>query len=213
MISPCQDQQPPWGEGLEGPHQMLAFTQSHGNASCKAPQLNIYSPLRGCKPTAHRLIQAPRLGYSVSGAGPATGSGLLCAGGGAQAAPGVFTRAQLRAVPPGGALLLAMAEEQAPQHKHKSSGCLSTSTGIHWPEQVRGQAQSQWGEERGDSASRERGEHFPSKPNYSTSILDIFKKTSCDSQAQPGLRTTDLRSRCLSASQNEIRLHSFYFIS
>lgn len=125
----------------------------------------------------------------------------------------VHSAAQRRAGPPGGALFPAMAGEQAPQHGHKSGGCFIASTNVHRPERVHGQAQPPQGEGRGYSASREKGERLPSSPNDSTSMWGSFKKTSCDSKVQPGLRTTDLQSRCLTARQSEIRLNELSSVS
>lgn len=120
-ISPNQGQQPPWGEDLEGPHQMLAFTQSHKKAANKAPPLIIYSHLHTgrSKPprlASHLQVQALPLTRLARGSSVRLGSGCpRC----------VHSGAQHRAVPPGGAPLPAMAEEQASQHKPSQVATLS----------------------------------------------------------------------------------------
>lgn len=87
----------------------------------------------------------PRLGCSASGPGPAEGAPSAV---GLRLPRWVRSGVQLLTVPPGGALLLEMAEEQAPLSRHVSRGCFIMSTNCHRPEQVHGPAQSQWGRER-----------------------------------------------------------------
>lgn len=213
MISPYQGQQPSWGEGLEGPHQMLALTQSHKNAAYKAPNQTFILISGAASPLHTGGSKPPRLGCSASGAGPAVSLGApRCRL--AQAAPGVFTLG-----PSSGQCLQGELFSGRWQKSKPYSTSTSQVAALSRPPTFTGQSKfmakpSLNGERRGDTLPPGRGVSICQANQIIALVFWIFfKRPHVILMFSQGSEPLTYGHAACQPVKTKIRLNEFYFIS